>query len=149
MVLLGLLALVVTSAAPGPPSPPPPPPVMSTCPPGVAHGKLSQPAGSHSDIPFLNNPDSGCVGKQNQSCPFVDTCHECYMGCKSNPGCTAWSMFYSVNTGPVRGKRTKHSCQLMNLTAQDNDGDVSPEANGLLVISERFYEVRSIACVLT
>jgi hypothetical protein len=94
--------------------------------PGAVPGQLSQPSKSNAGLPFMSNPNPGCAGEQykGKACSFVDTAAECEAGCVRTAGCTAWNVFWSCNTGPKPpGGRTKHSCELLNITAQSNDGD--------------------------
>ena len=101
-------------------------PVDAAAVPGTQPGALSQPGNSHSGLPFLGNTNAACAGPhyRNKPCSFVDTAAECRAGCVATAGCTAWNVFYGCNTGPKPpGGRTKHSCELLNLTAASNDGD--------------------------
>jgi hypothetical protein len=128
-VLLLLAAALLALAADASSAPTTCQPVDMAAVPGAEQGQLSQPGATHrTDIPFTNNTNAGCAGPEykDKPCPFVDNAVECRAACVAHAGCSAWSVFWGCNTGPKTGPlkgRTKHSCLLLNLTAQTNDGD--------------------------
>ena len=96
--------------------------------PGAVYGSLSQPSKPNSLVPFVNNPNAACRGSQykGKPCQFVDTAAECRAGCVATAGCSAWSVFYTCNTGPKPPGKDNAPPNISCALAPQNIPHVSP-----------------------